>query len=155
MFDLQHRLRNSAEELAVAITREHGKTLPDARGEVQRGLEALEYSCSVSSLAMGETSPNIARNIDCYSFKHPLGVVSGVVPFNFPVMLPLWMIPVAVTCGNTFVLKPSEKVTGSATIIARLIHETGLPKGVRYIKFALYMIETYVDIYFVKRFSIW
>lgn len=130
MFDLQAKIRQASEELAETLTREHGKTLPDARGEVQRGLEVVEHSCSIGTLTMGETVQNVAKGIDTYSYRVPLGVTAGVTPFNFPCMIPLWMIPLSITTGNTMILKPSEKNPGTSLIIARLLQEVNLPKGV-------------------------
>lgn len=91
-------------------------------GDVTRGLEVVETTCNVSSLMLGETIENISKGVDMYTYKHPLGVCSGVCPFNFPVMIPLWMYPLAIVCGNTYVLKPSERVANSAIILAELIH---------------------------------
>lgn len=130
MFEFVAKLKESHEELAHAITREQGKTLVDARGDVQRGIEVVEHCCSISTIMMGETVENISRGIDSYSYRVPLGVCSGVAAFNFPIMIPLWMFPVGITCGNTFVLKPSEKVAGASTVLARLLKEINLPKGV-------------------------
>lgn len=130
IFDLQAKVRGATEELAETLTKEHGKTLPDARGEVQRGLEVVEHSCSTASLTMGETVQNVAKGIDTYSYRVPLGVVAGVTPFNFPCMIPLWMIPMSIVTGNTLVLKVSEKNPGCSLIIARLLNEINLPKGV-------------------------
>jgi len=130
MFDFLARLKDNAEELAKVITREQGKTLPDARGDVQRGLEVVEHCLSFSSLMMGETSGNIAKNIDLYSYRSPIGVCAGIAAFNFPVMIPLWMFPVGVTLGNTYIMKPSEKVAGGGQLLAQLLQDAKLPKGV-------------------------
>lgn len=124
------KLKENHEELAKAITREQGKTLIDARGDVQRGMEVVEHTLSFASIMMGETSENISRNIDLYSYRVPLGVCAGIAPFNFPVMIPLWMFPVAITCGNTYVMKPSEKVAGASMLLAQLLQDIKLPKGV-------------------------
>lgn len=107
MFDLAAAVRRDSKILAGLMTEEHGKTAPDSLGDVQRGLEVLESSCAISHIYTGETMENISKGIDCYSFKAPLGVCAGVAAFNFPAMIPLWMFPLAITCGNTFVLKPS------------------------------------------------
>jgi malonate-semialdehyde dehydrogenase (acetylating)/methylmalonate-semialdehyde dehydrogenase len=112
------------------VTTEHGKTLAEARGDVRRGLENIEFACGVPSLLMGESAENIARGIDCDSIRQPLGVVAGITPFNFPAMVPLWMWPIAVACGNTFVLKPSEKVPLTTNRITELARQAGLPPGV-------------------------
>lgn len=130
MFEYVAKLRQSHEELAQAITREQGKTIVDARGDVQRGIEVVEHCCSIATIMMGETSENLSKGIDSYSYRVPLGVSSGVAPFNFPVMIPLWMFPVGITCGNTYIMKPSEKVAGASNILARLLNEINLPKGV-------------------------
>jgi malonate-semialdehyde dehydrogenase (acetylating)/methylmalonate-semialdehyde dehydrogenase len=130
MFDYLMKLRENSEELAKIITREQGKTLIDARGDVQRGLEVVEHTLSFASIMMGETSENISRGIDLYSYRVPLGVCAGIAPFNFPVMIPLWMFPVGITCGNTYILKPSEKVAGASSLLAQLLQDIKLPKGV-------------------------
>jgi len=118
------------EDLARCITIEQGKTLADARGDVFRGLEVVEHSTSAASLMMGETVENVSRNIDTYSYRQPLGVCAGITPFNFPAMIPLWMFPMAVVTGNTFLMKPSERDPGAAMMIAKLAQEAGLPDGV-------------------------
>mmetsp|Transcript_42388 Transcript_42388/g.106936 ORF Transcript_42388/g.106936 Transcript_42388/m.106936 type:complete len:534 (+) Transcript_42388:160-1761(+) len=130
MFKYQHLIRENQERLARMITREQGKTLEDARGDVFRGLQVVEYACGAASMMMGETVENVGPNIDTYSYRQPLGVVGGVTPFNFPAMVPLWMFPLAITCGNTFVLKPSERVPCSTTLLMELATEAGVPKGV-------------------------
>lgn len=123
-------LEEHFEELAVCVTREHGKTLAESRGDVRRGLENIEFACGAPSLLMGESLENVARGIDCDSIRQPLGVVAGIAPFNFPAMVPLWMWPLAVACGNTFVLKPSEKVPLTTIRIAQIAQQAGLPAGV-------------------------
>ena len=130
LFRFRERLAKESEELARLVTREHGKTLAEARASVQRGLEMVEFACGIPSLLMGQILPNIAREVDCETVRHPIGVCVGITPFNFPVMVPLWMIPVALACGNTFVLKPSEKVPLSAVRLGELLGESGLPDGV-------------------------
>jgi malonate-semialdehyde dehydrogenase (acetylating)/methylmalonate-semialdehyde dehydrogenase len=130
MFRFRERLNTRFEELAALVTREHGKTIAEARAEMQRGLEMVEFACGIPSLLMGQSLENIAANVDCETNRHPLGVCAGITPFNFPSMVPLWMIPVAITCGNTFVLKPSEKVPLSAMKLGELLVEAGLPPGV-------------------------
>ena len=117
-------------ELAELVTREHGKTLAESQAEVQRGLEMVEFACGVPSLMMGQAIANIAAEVDGETIRHPIGVCVGITPFNFPSMVPMWMFPVAIVCGNTFVLKPSEKVPLSALWLAELLHEAGLPEGV-------------------------
>ncbi|MFM8282551.1 MAG: CoA-acylating methylmalonate-semialdehyde dehydrogenase [Planctomycetaceae bacterium] len=130
LFRLKMLLEGEFESLARSVTLEHGKTLVEARGDVRRGLENIEFACGAPSLLMGESAENVARGIDCDSIRQPLGVVAGITPFNFPAMVPLWMWPIAIACGNTFVLKPSEKVPLTANRIARLAAEAGLPPGV-------------------------
>src|SRR5437868_7562363 len=130
LFRFWERLTAHADELAHLVTREHGKTLAESRASVQRGIEMVEFACGIPSLLMGQTLPNIARDVDCETVRHPVGVCVGITPFNFPVMVPLWMIPVALACGNTFVLKPSEKVPLSAVRLGELLMESGLPDGV-------------------------
>jgi malonate-semialdehyde dehydrogenase (acetylating)/methylmalonate-semialdehyde dehydrogenase len=126
----QALLRRDFDEIAALISREHGKTRGEARGDLTRGIEMVEYACGISALLMGETLPNIAPGIDCEAVRHPLGVCAGITPFNFPAMVPLWMFPLAIAAGNTFVLKPSEKVPLTAERLARLLQEAGLPPGV-------------------------
>ncbi|MES2708882.1 MAG: CoA-acylating methylmalonate-semialdehyde dehydrogenase [Verrucomicrobiota bacterium] len=118
------------DELAARICLEHGKTLTEARGSLHRGLENIEYACGIPALLMGDTLENIARGVDCESVHQPLGVCAGITPFNFPAMVPLWMFPTALACGNTFVLKPSEKVPLTAVMLIQLLEKAGLPKGV-------------------------
>jgi len=130
MFKFKALLEANYEEIARSVSREHGKTLAEARASVQRGIEVVEFACGVPSLIMGESMENIARNVDCETIRHPLGVCAGITPFNFPAMVPLWMYPIALTCGNTFVLKPSEKVPLTSLLIAELLIQAGLPKGV-------------------------
>lgn len=130
MLRFQQLLRENVTRLAEIVTREHGKTLPDAEGEVLRGLEAVEHVCSVATLQLGELAENAATGIDVYTLKQPLGVGVGITAFNFPVMLPCWMFPMSVACGNTFVLKPSEQDPSSAVLLVELAHEAGLPPGV-------------------------
>lgn len=130
MFRFKNLLDSHFEEIARIVTKEHGKTLPEARASVQRAIEVVEFACGVPSLLTGETIENIARNVDCETNRHPLGVCAGIAPFNFPAMVPLWMYPIAITCGNTFVLKPSEKVPLTSMFIAELLMKAGAPKGV-------------------------
>lgn len=130
MLKLQQAIRDHTEELAYLITLENGKTLADARGDVFRGLEVVESACWMAPGMMGESMPGLAKNIDCVSFREPLGVTAGLCPFNFPAMIPLWMFPLAVTAGNTMLLKPSEKTPGATMLLAQLAKECGLPDGV-------------------------
>src|SRR5881409_3148680 len=129
-FRLKTLLEENFEELVRSNTREHGKTLVESRGDVRRGIEMVEFACGIPSLLMGESLENVARGIDCDTIRQPLGVCVGITPFNFPAMVPLWMYPVALACGNTFVLKPSEKVPLTAMMIARLLEQAGVPRGV-------------------------
>jgi malonate-semialdehyde dehydrogenase (acetylating)/methylmalonate-semialdehyde dehydrogenase len=130
MFKFKALLEDHFEELVHCNTREHGKTLVESRGDVKRGIEVVEFACGIPSLMMGEHLENIARGIDCDTIRQPLGVCVGITPFNFPAMVPLWMYPIALVCGNTFVLKPSEKVPLTANKIVKLLENSGLPKGV-------------------------
>lgn len=123
-------MEENFDELVRCNTREHGKTVVESRGDVKRGIEMVEFACGVPSLLMGEVLENVARGIDCEAIRQPLGVCVGITPFNFPAMVPLWMYPVALACGNTFVLKPSEKVPLTAIKIVQLLEKAGLPKGV-------------------------
>ena len=118
------------EELAKLVTEEHGKTLPDAMGSVQRGIEVVEFVTGIPHLLKGEHSPDVGTGVDTHSLRQPVGVCAGITPFNFPVMVPLWMFPVAIACGNTFVLKPSEKVPSASMRMAELLKQAGLPDGV-------------------------
>ncbi len=130
MFKFKELLDQHMDELARAITLEHGKTISDARGEVTRGIEVVEFACGIPHLLKGEFSEQVGGGIDTHSQRQPLGVVAGITPFNFPVMVPLWMIPMALATGNTFVLKPSERDPGASLILADLLAEAGLPAGV-------------------------
>ncbi|MET4634784.1 CoA-acylating methylmalonate-semialdehyde dehydrogenase [Kaistia defluvii] len=130
MFKFKDLLEQNADRIARAISAEHGKTHDDALGEVQRGLEVVEFACGIPHLLKGEYSKNVGPAIDTYSDRQALGVVAGITPFNFPCMVPLWMYPVAIACGNTFILKPSERDPGAAMLVAELLHEAGLPAGV-------------------------
>jgi malonate-semialdehyde dehydrogenase (acetylating)/methylmalonate-semialdehyde dehydrogenase len=118
------------DELARLASEEHGKTLADAAGSVQRGIEVIEFACGAPHLLKGEKAEDVGRGVDCHSLLQPVGVCAGITPFNFPVMVPLWMFPVAIACGNTFVLKPSEKVPSCSLRMAELLQEAGLPDGV-------------------------
>ena len=130
LFKFKALMEDHFEELIRLNTREHGKTLGESRGDVKRGIEMIEFACGIPSLLMGESLENLARGIDCETVRQPLGVCVGITPFNFPAMVPLWMYPVALACGNTFVLKPSEKVPLTAIRIVELLQQAGLPKGV-------------------------
>ncbi|XP_059653189.1 methylmalonate-semialdehyde dehydrogenase [acylating], mitochondrial-like isoform X2 [Cornus florida] len=130
MFKFQELIRRDIDKLALSITSEQGKTLKDAYGDVFRGLEVVEHACGLATLQMGEFVSDVSNGIDTYSIREPLGVCAGICPFNFPAMIPLCMFPIAVTCGNTFILKPSEKDPGASIILAELASEAGLPNGV-------------------------
>ncbi len=130
MFRFKQLLEESADEIAAAITEEHGKVLDDAMGEFGRGVEVVDYACGIPELLKGEYTRNVGPGIDSWSDHQPLGVVAGITPFNFPAMVPMWMYPMAIACGNTFVLKPSEKDPHAPMVVARLLHEAGLPEGV-------------------------
>ncbi|MBM95881.1 MAG: methylmalonate-semialdehyde dehydrogenase (CoA acylating) [Oceanospirillaceae bacterium] len=129
MLRYQHLLKENHDELATLLAQETGKTFEDAKGDVWRGIEVVEHACNIASLSMGETVENVARKIDCYSITQPLGVCVGITPFNFPAMIPLWMFPVAIACGNTFVLKPSEQDPLTPMRLAELFKEAGAPDG--------------------------
>jgi malonate-semialdehyde dehydrogenase (acetylating)/methylmalonate-semialdehyde dehydrogenase len=130
MFRYRALIEQHFEEIVRLICREHGKTKAEARGDLFRGYEVVEYACGAPTLLTGELLPNIARGIDGELARHPLGVCAGITPFNFPAMIPLWMFPLALVCGNTFVLKPSERVPLTAIRLTELLAEAGLPKGV-------------------------
>lgn len=130
LFEYLRLLKDNKEELAQIITLENGKALNDARGEVQRGIEVVELATSTPNLMMGDALPSIATGIDGSIWRYPLGVVAGITPFNFPMMVPLWMYPLAIACGNTFVLKPSERTPILAERLVNLFYEAGFPKGV-------------------------
>jgi malonate-semialdehyde dehydrogenase (acetylating)/methylmalonate-semialdehyde dehydrogenase len=130
LFRFKALLDDHLNELATVITSEHGKVLDDARGSVSRGIEVVEFACGIPHLLKGEFTGEIGRGLDSFSFRQPLGVCAGAGPFNFPAMIPLWMAPVAIACGNTFVMKPSERVPSTAYRLAELWHEAGLPPGV-------------------------
>ena len=130
LFAFRELVNARTDELAAIISDEHGKVLSDARGEVQRGLEVVEFACGIPTLLKGDYSDQVSTDIDVFSFREPLGVVAGITPFNFPAMVPMWMHPVAIACGNTFVLKPSERDPSVSTLVAQLWQEAGLPDGV-------------------------
>jgi malonate-semialdehyde dehydrogenase (acetylating)/methylmalonate-semialdehyde dehydrogenase len=130
MFRVRQLIKESKTDLASVVTREHGKVLADAEAEVQRGLEVVDYACGLAELLKGEISTQVSRGVDSYSMRRPLGVVAGITPFNFPVMVPMWMVPVALAAGNAFVLKPSEQDPSASVMIAELFDQAGLPPGV-------------------------
>ncbi|MGL4938394.1 CoA-acylating methylmalonate-semialdehyde dehydrogenase [Shewanella sp.] len=130
MLRYQHLLKEHHDELATILAHETGKTFEDAKGDVWRGIEVAEHACNIASLLMGETVENVARSIDTYSYTQPLGVCAGITPFNFPAMIPLWMFPLAIACGNTFILKPSEQDPMTPQRLVELFVEAGAPKCV-------------------------
>ena len=130
LFAYKAKLDAHFEELAALITRENGKTLDEARGDVRRGIEVVDFACGIAHLCKGENLPQVADGIDGVTMREPIGVCAGITPFNFPAMVPLWMFPLAIACGNTFILKPSEKVPLTAVRLAELFLEAGLPPGV-------------------------
>ena len=130
LFAFRELVADRVDELAALVTAEHGKVLADARGEVERGLEVVEFACGIPHLLKGAYSDQASGGVDVFSLRQPLGVVAGITPFNFPVMVPMWMHPVAIACGNAFVLKPSERDPSPSLLVARLWEEAGLPAGV-------------------------
>jgi malonate-semialdehyde dehydrogenase (acetylating) / methylmalonate-semialdehyde dehydrogenase len=130
LFALRQLLDAHRDELAAIITSEHGKVLDDALGEVARGIENVEFACGIAQLLKGSVTPEVSTGTDVQTVLEPVGVVAGITPFNFPVMVPLWMVANAIACGNTFVLKPSEKDPSAALLIADLARQAGLPDGV-------------------------
>ncbi|WCD81221.1 CoA-acylating methylmalonate-semialdehyde dehydrogenase [Pseudomonas sp. TUM22785] len=130
MFRFKQLLEQNEAEISRLISEEHGKTIEDAAGELKRGIENVEYASAAPEILKGEYTRNVGPNIDAWSDFQPLGVVAGITPFNFPAMVPLWMYPLAIACGNCFILKPSERDPSSTLLIAELLHQAGLPKGV-------------------------
>ena len=130
MFAFRNLVEQHADELARIVASEHGKVVDDAKGEVIRGMEVAEYACGLPQLVKGEYSDQVSTDVDSFSFRQPLGVCAGITPFNFPVMVPMWMHPMAIATGNTFVLKPSERDPSASNFIAELYAEAGLPDGV-------------------------
>ena len=130
LFAFRNLVERNREEIAKLLVAEHGKVFTDAVGEVQRGLEVIEFACGIPHLLKGDFSENVSTQVDTYTMRQPLGVVAGITPFNFPAMVPMWMYPIAIACGNTFVLKPSEKDPSASNFSAELFAEAGLPDGV-------------------------
>ncbi|MCE7614475.1 aldehyde dehydrogenase family protein, partial [Vibrio fluvialis] len=130
MLRYQHLLKEHHDELAQTLSQETGKTLADAKGDIWRGIEVVEQAGNIASNMMGEMVENVASDIDTYSMIQPLGVCCGITPFNFPAMIPLWMFPLAIAAGNTFILKPSEQVPLTSVRLAQLFEQAGAPKGV-------------------------
>lgn len=154
MYRFKQLLEEHADRLVQLVSEEHGKTPEDAMGELKRGIENVEYACGVPELLKGEYSHNVGPSIDAWSNFQPLGVVAGITPFNFPAMVPLWMYPMAIACGNTFILKPSEKDPSAAMAVAELLQEAGLPKGVmNVVHGSREAVETLLDAKAVKAIS--
>ncbi|MEE9301716.1 MAG: CoA-acylating methylmalonate-semialdehyde dehydrogenase [Alphaproteobacteria bacterium] len=130
LFKFKALVEAHMDEIAGLVTAEHGKTLPDAKGSITRGLEVVEFACGIPHLLKGEFTENVGTSVDSFSIRQPLGVCAGITPFNFPAMIPLWMFPLSVACGNAFILKPSEKDPSTALRLAELAQEAGLPDGV-------------------------
>ena len=130
MFKFKHLIEKNADELTKLIVSEHGKVYDDAKGSLTRGLEVVEYACGIPQVLKGDFTENVGTNVDSWSMRQPLVVCAGITPFNFPAMVPMWMFPMAIACGNTFVLKPSEKDPSCSLKLAELLIEAGLPKGV-------------------------
>ena len=130
LFAFRQLVHERIDDLAAIVSDEHGKVISDARGEVQRGLEVVEFACGIPQLLKGEYSDQVSAGVDSYSFRQPLGVVAGITPFNFPVMVPMWMHPIAIACGNTFVLEPSERDPSASLLAAELWKQAGRPDGV-------------------------
>jgi malonate-semialdehyde dehydrogenase (acetylating)/methylmalonate-semialdehyde dehydrogenase len=130
LFNFRELLNRHKADIAAIITREHGKVLSDAMGEVTRGLEVVEFACGIGQILKGEMTPSVSTGVDSHSMRMPVGVVAGITPFNFPAMVPMWMIPVALACGNAFILKPSEQVPSASMFMAELLAQAGLPAGV-------------------------
>jgi len=130
MLKLQALVREHMSRIALTLSAEQGKTVADAEGDVFRGLEVVEHACSIGSLQLGEFAENVAGGVDTYTLRQPIGVCVGITPFNFPAMIPLWMFPMAIVCGNTFVLKPSEQDPMTPMLLAELALQAGVPPGV-------------------------
>ena len=130
LFKYRQVLEEHAEELIALITEENGKTIDEARGSFQRGIECIEFACGAPTLMMGDTVDQVGTGVDGWSTRNPVGVCVGITPFNFPFMVPLWMFPMAIACGNTFILKPSDKVPRTSVRMVELAHDAGMPAGV-------------------------
>ena len=131
MFKFKELIEKNSDELTKIIVSEHGKVYEDAKGSLTRGLEVVEYACGIPQMLKGEFTENVGTNVDSWSIRQPLGVCAGITPFNFPAMVPMWMFPMAIACGNTFVLKPSEKDPSCPIKLAELAIEAGMPPGVK------------------------
>ena len=134
MFKFKELIEKNSDEITKMIVSEHGKVYEDAKGSLARGLEVVEFACGIPQVLKGEFTENVGTDIDSWSIRQPLGVCAGITPFNFPAMVPMWMFPMAIACGNTFVLKPSEKDPSCSIRLAELFKEAGLPEGVFNVK---------------------
>ena len=130
IFKFKELIEKNSDELTKLIVSEHGKVYEDAKGSLTRGLEIVEFACGIPQMLKGEFTENVGTDIDSWSIRQPLGVCAGITPFNFPAMVPMWMFPMAIACGNTFILKPSEKDPSCSIMLAKLFSEAGLPEGV-------------------------
>ncbi len=130
IFKFKELIEKNSDELTKLIVSEHGKVYEDAKGSLTRGLEVVEFACGIPNLLKGEFTENVGTDVDSWSIRQPLGVCAGITPFNFPAMVPMWMFPISIACGNTFVLKPSEKDPSCSIKLAQLFKEAGLPDGV-------------------------
>ena len=130
MFKFKELIEKNSDELTKIIVSEHGKVYEDAKGSLTRGLEVVEYACGIPQMLKGEFTENVGKNVDSWSLRQPLGICAGITPFNFPAMVPMWMFPMAIACGNTFILKPSEKDPSCSMRLAEIFKEAGLPDGV-------------------------
>ena len=130
LFKFKELIEKNSDSLTKLIVSEHGKVYDDAKGSLTRGLEVVEFSCGIPHLLKGEFTENVGKNVDSWSIRQPLGVCAGITPFNFPAMVPMWMFPISIACGNTFILKPSEKDPSCSMMLADLLKQAGLPDGV-------------------------
>ena len=130
MFRFKDLLEANIGKMAELVTAEHGKVLSDAKGSITRGIEVVEFACGIPQMLKGEFSENVGTNVDSWAIRQPLGVVAGITPFNFPAMVPMWMFPIALATGNSFILKPSERVPSASLLMAELLKKAGLPDGV-------------------------
>ena len=130
MSEFKNLLNKNIDQMANIVSEEHGKTIEDAKGSITRGIEVVEFACGIPQLLKGEFSQNVGTEIDSWSIRQPLGICCGITPFNFPAMVPMWMFPISIACGNAFILKPSEKNPSCAIMLAELFTQTGLPDGI-------------------------
>src|SRR5204862_6479546 len=130
LFRYRELMNQHFDELVKLVTKENGKTIEESKGDVRRGLEVIEFCCGIAHLSKGESVPQLADELDAITMREPIGVCAGITPFNFPAMVPMWMFPMAIACGNTFILKPSERDPSTSLRLAELLKEAGLPDGV-------------------------